>query len=85
MSDTIWLALISQVVVVLLALVAAYVRLREKVDRVHTLVNGQSTAQMEKIERQTALIQSLLAGRVAKRADDPALGVGIIRPPNGKV
>lgn len=76
MSDQIWLALISQVVVVLLALVAAYVRLREKVERVHTLVNGQSTAQLEKIERQTALIQSLLAGQVAKRADDPALGVG---------
>lgn len=78
MSDTVLIALITQVCTLLTVVVIAIVG-RKKIDRVHDLVNGQSSAQIEKIERQTALIQSLLAGQPAKRADDPALGTGIIR------
>lgn len=80
MSDAVLLALIAQVGTLLSVLIAAFFGAR-KLNKVHDLVNGQSTAQMEKIERQTALIQALLGGQTVKRADDPALGVGIVRPP----
>lgn len=80
MSETVLLAIVTQVGTLLTVVVIAVVG-RKKLNQVHDLVNGQSTAQIEKIERQTALIQALLAGQTVKRADDPALAIGIQRPP----
>lgn len=82
MSDVVVLALIAQVGTLLSVLIAAYFG-RRKLNKVHDLVNGNSTAQLEKIERQTALIQALLAGSVAKRADDPALARSVTHRKGG--
>lgn len=78
MSDTVLVALITNLCTLVMTIVIALVG-RYKLEKIDKLVNGQSTAQLEKIDRQSILIQQLLAGAPARRADDPALGIGIQR------
>lgn len=73
MSDAVMLALIAQIGTLVTVLVTAFVG-RRKLNEVHKLVNGQSTAQIKLIERQSEAIAGLATRIDARRNDGVSNG-----------
>lgn len=69
-ESLVWVAIVAQVGT-LLTLVITAVSGRRKLQAVHELVNGQSSAQAVRIERQTAVIEELRGSLAPRKPGRP--------------